>query len=201
MRSRSTSTWPLPRTVEGASRRACSVSTHPVFQFSVRSRRCDPDASSAAARRRLPPPPVFVAAALSVEGGRAALEVHHWTSERAGDAVDRLYPRDHQFAQLVDGARLGPDDHIVGADHILGLLHTLDLGDLFGDLGGLADLGLDKDVCRHHRDRPPCVTPSAAPVAPGAKGWWHAVAGSGDPMAARSRRSDDSRLRLAAAGI
>jgi hypothetical protein len=40
-------------------------------------------------------------------------------------------------------------NHVVGAGDVLGLLDTLDLGDFLGDLGCLADLCLDEDVCRH----------------------------------------------------
>jgi hypothetical protein len=91
--------------------------------------------------------------------GRAAgvgrLEVDHRAGEGAGDAVHRLDPGDHELAQVVDVAGLGADDHVVGAGDVLGLLDALDLGDLLGDLGGLADLGLDEDVCRHHKQRPP----------------------------------------------
>jgi hypothetical protein len=42
-----------------------------------------------------------------------------------------------------------------GAGHVLGLLHAIDGDDVSCDLGCLADLGLDEDVCRHHRSRPP----------------------------------------------
>jgi Raf kinase inhibitor-like YbhB/YbcL family protein len=40
--------------------------------------------------------------------------VHHRTSERPGDAIHGLDPRDHQLAKLIDIARLGADDHVVG---------------------------------------------------------------------------------------
>jgi hypothetical protein len=63
--------------------------------------------------------------------------VHHGTGEGPGDAVDRLHARDHQLTQLVDIARLGTNDHVVGAGHVLGLLHALDLDDLLGDLAAL----------------------------------------------------------------
>jgi hypothetical protein len=42
------------------------------------------------------------------------LEVHHWTGERAGDAGHCLHACDHQLAELVDVARFGADDHVVG---------------------------------------------------------------------------------------
>jgi phosphoserine aminotransferase len=87
--------------------------------------------------------------------GGAPLEVHHRAGQGAGDPVHGLHAGHHQLAQVVDVAGLGADDHIVGAGDVLGLLDALDLGDLLGDLGGLADLGLDQDVCRHHKQRPP----------------------------------------------
>ena len=40
----------------------------------------------------------------------------------------------------------GADDHVVGAGDGLGLLNARDIDDVLGDLCGLADLGLDKDV-------------------------------------------------------
>jgi hypothetical protein len=67
--------------------------------------------------------------------------------------------------QVVDGVGLGADDHVVGAGHILGLLDALDFDDLLGDHGGLADLGLDQDVCHHHKQRPPWVMPPNVPGA------------------------------------
>ena len=78
-------------------------------------RACDLDASSAAARRTLPSPPVSLSLRLCpAEDGRATLEVHHWTGERAGHAVHCLHTCDHQLAELVDVAGLGPDDHVIG---------------------------------------------------------------------------------------
>src|SRR6266496_1124029 len=85
--------------------------------------------------------------------------------------------RHHQLAELVEVARLGAHDHVVGAGHVLGLLHARDLGDVLGDLGRLADLGLDEDVCRHHRYRPPCVMPPTAPAETVPTRWWHVAAG------------------------
>jgi hypothetical protein len=81
--------------------------------------------------------------------------VDHRAGQGAGDAVDRLDPGHHQLAQVVDVPSLCADDHVVGSGDVLGLLDALDLGDLLGDLGGLADLGLNEDLCRHHKQRPP----------------------------------------------
>jgi hypothetical protein len=75
------------------------------------------------------------------------------TGEGPGDAGHRLHPRHHQLAELVDVACFGADDHVVGAGEGLGLLDAGDVDDVLGHLGGLADLGLDEDVCRHHRHR------------------------------------------------
>src|SRR5215211_6071097 len=123
-------------------------------------------ASGAAARRR-PAPAAYISVAAAVgrtpDGDRAALEVYHWAGEGPGDAVDRLDARHYQLAELVDVVGLGPDDHVVGAGDRLGLLDAGDVEGVLGDLGRLADLGLDQDVRRHHRYRPPCLMPPAAP--------------------------------------
>ena len=47
---------------------------------------------------------------------------------------------------LVDVARLGTDDHVVGTGDVLGEDDALDVGDPLRDLRGLADIGLDQDV-------------------------------------------------------
>ncbi len=41
--------------------------------------------------------------------------------EGAGDAVDELDLGDDHAAELVDGVGLGPQDHVVGAGHVVGL--------------------------------------------------------------------------------
>jgi hypothetical protein len=64
-------------------------------------------------------------------------EMDDRAGEGPGDAVDRLYPRDHQLAELVEVAGLGADDHVVGAGDSLGLLHAGDVDDLRGDPGRL----------------------------------------------------------------
>ena len=86
----------------------------------------------------------------------------HWTGERPGDAAHGLDPGHRQLTQVIDVASFGADDHVVGAGDVLGLLDAFDLGDLLGDLGSLADLGLDEDVCR-----PPQV-PTSCVMRPGA---------------------------------
>ncbi len=66
--------------------------------------------------------------------------------ERTGDAVEVLHLRDDELAELVDVLGLGSDDHVVGTGDVLGERDAVDLGDLAGDLRGLADVGLDQDV-------------------------------------------------------
>ena len=103
-------------------------------------------------------PPVLLSLLLSAQpSDRADLQMHHRTGERPGDAIHGLDPRHHQLAKLIDVASLGADDHVVGPSDILGQLHALDRGDILGNPDGLADLGLDQDVCRHHKQPPPCL--------------------------------------------
>jgi hypothetical protein len=92
----------------------------PIFKLCFRSSEPfagvpDLDASGAAARRR-PPPSARVAVAVAVGNSEVigGLQVHHRTSERPGDAIHGLDPRDYQLAKLIDIARLGADDHVVG---------------------------------------------------------------------------------------
>jgi hypothetical protein len=79
------------------------------------------------------------------------------TTECPRNAIHGLDPRHHQLAKLIDIAGLGADDHVVGAGDVLGQLHTLDRDDILGNPDGLADLGLNQDVCRHHNQPPPCL--------------------------------------------
>jgi hypothetical protein len=53
------------------------------------------------------------------------------------DAVDRLDPGHHQLAELVQVARLGADDHVVGAGDSLGLLHAGDVDDVLATWAAL----------------------------------------------------------------
>ena len=84
-----------------------------------------------------------------------ATEVHDGAGERAGDAVDHLHPAHDHLAELVDRRGLGAGDHVVGAGDVLGRHDAVDLGDLVGHLGGLADLGLDEDVRADGHGVPP----------------------------------------------
>src|SRR6476469_4588613 len=68
-----------------------------------------------------------------------ASEVHDGAGQRAGDARDGLHVRDDELAQLVHRLRLGPDDHVVGPRHILGVRDTGQRPDRLGDRGRLAD--------------------------------------------------------------
>src|SRR5215207_2232034 len=111
-------------------------------------------------------------------GPRPLLQVHDRTGEGPSDASHGLHPRHHQLTELVDVLSFGADDHDVGAGDGLGLLDTGNVDDVLGDLGGLADLGLDEDVCRYHSYRPPRVMLPAAPCRDWCRReWWHAVAG------------------------
>ena len=53
--------------------------------------------------------------------GDPSLQVHDRAGQRAGDALDRLDPGDHELAQVVDRLGLGAHDHVVGAGDVLGL--------------------------------------------------------------------------------
>jgi thiamine-monophosphate kinase len=68
------------------------------------------------------------------------------TGERPGDAVHALHLGHHELAELVDIACLGADDDVVRTGDVLGHGDALDVGDLGGDSGCLADLRLDEDV-------------------------------------------------------
>ena len=78
------------------------------------------------------------------------LEVNDRAGERAGYALDALDLRHDQLSEVIDGASLRADDHIVGPGHVFGGRDALDLPDFLGDLSGAADLGLDKDVRVDH---------------------------------------------------
>src|SRR6266700_5772327 len=101
----------------------------------------------------------------------AALAAEHRAGQGAGDAGDGLDAGDDQPAQLVHPWRLSPGDAVVGAGDGLGQLHPLDGPDCLGDLGCLADLGLDEHVRAEHlaltSRRPP------TPPCPGQVGVWH----------------------------
>jgi 2-phospho-L-lactate guanylyltransferase len=79
-----------------------------------------------------------------------SLYVHDRAGQRPGDPWHRLDLRDHEPAQVVDVFGLGPHDHVVRPGDIVGLGDAADVTDLLRDLGGLADLRLDEDVCVHH---------------------------------------------------
>src|SRR6185312_16102308 len=77
-------------------------------------------------------------------------QVHDRAGQRAGDPANPLYPRDHELTQLVDVVGLGAHDHVVRPGDVLGREHPADPRDLGGHGGGLAHLGLHKDVGLHH---------------------------------------------------
>jgi len=84
-------------------------------------------------------------------------EVHNRAGQCPGDAGDALHPCDNEFAQLIDGVRLGTDDHVIGSGNVLGAGDPREFGNRLGDRGGLADLCLDEDERLHH-DVPLSVT-------------------------------------------
>ena len=53
-------------------------------------------------------------------------------------------------AEVIDVLRLGAHDDVVRPGHVFRLSHSGDLGNRGGHLRGLADLGLDEDVCVDH---------------------------------------------------
>ena len=85
------------------------------------------------------------------------LPVDHYAGEGAGNAVHGLDTGGHQPAQLIQTGRLDPGDDVVGVGEVLGGLHTIQIIERLGDMGNLADLGLDKHVCAKH----PAFTSSA----------------------------------------
>src|SRR5215472_3091160 len=81
---------------------------------------------------------------------RGPLDVHDRAGQRAGDPGHRLDLGDHETAEIVDVLRLGTDDHVVGAGHVLRLGDAGYLGDMNRDLRGFPDLGLNEDVRLYH---------------------------------------------------
>jgi hypothetical protein len=82
----------------------------------------------------------------------------HRAGQGAGDAVHQLDVGDHQPAQLIQTGRLNSGDDVVGAGEVLGHLDTMQVAERLGDMGDLADLGLDA----HLRARHPALTSSAS---------------------------------------
>ena len=79
------------------------------------------------------------------------LPMEHRAGQGAGDAVNDLDAGDHQPAQLIQTGRLNLGDDVVGAGDVLGHLHTIQIAERLGDMGDLADLGLDEHVGAQHR--------------------------------------------------
>ena len=78
------------------------------------------------------------------------LPMEYRAGQGAGDAVHDLDAGDHQPAQLIQTGRLDPGDDVVGADEVLGQLHTIQVAERLGAMGDLADLGLDEHVRAQH---------------------------------------------------
>src|SRR5215211_1540440 len=89
------------------------------------------------------------------------LPMEHRAGQGASDAVYELDAGDHQPAQLIQTGRLDPGDDVVGAGDVLGHLHTIEITERLGDMGHLADLGLDEHVGAQH----PALTSSALDLA------------------------------------
>jgi hypothetical protein len=60
------------------------------------------------------------------------LAMEHRAGQGAGDAVHDLDAGDHQPAQLIQTGRLHPGDDVVGADEVLGQLHTIQVAERLG---------------------------------------------------------------------
>jgi hypothetical protein len=75
----------------------------------------------------------------------------------ASDALDRLDPGDDELAEIVDIRSAGSNDDVIWPGDIFGRVDAFDIANLFGDLGGLADLGLNQDISLHVCHAcPPC---------------------------------------------
>src|SRR5208282_1652119 len=71
-------------------------------------------------------------------------------SQRSGDPGDALNLGDNELAEIVNVVCLGPDDHVIGTCNVIRLCHAIDLTDVRGDVGRLADLCLDEDISLNH---------------------------------------------------
>src|SRR5215208_5628882 len=83
------------------------------------------------------------------------LPVDHCAGEGAGDAVHGLDAGGYQPAQLIQTGGLDPGDDVVGTSDVFGHLHTIEIAERLGDMGDLADLGLDEHVRAQHPRCPP----------------------------------------------
>ena len=92
---------------------------------------------------------------------RRGLDVHDGAGQGPGDAGHALDLGDHELPEIIHVVRLGPDDHVVGPGDVLGQGHPLDAADTASDLGGLAHLCLNEDVCLDHASSPGASLPMA----------------------------------------
>src|SRR4029450_5692688 len=68
------------------------------------------------------------------------LPMEHRAGQGASDAVHDLDAGDHQPAQLIQTGRLRHGDDVVGADEVLGQLHTIQGAERLGDMGDLTSV-------------------------------------------------------------
>jgi hypothetical protein len=85
------------------------------------------------------------------------LPMEHRAGQGAGDAVHDLDAGDHQPTQPIQTGGVDLGDDVVGAGDVLGQLDTIQVAERLGDMGDLADLGLDEHVRAQH----PALTSSA----------------------------------------
>src|SRR6266545_1207189 len=104
---------------------------------------------------------------------RSALPMDHRAGQGAGDAVHQLDAGGHQPAKLIQAGRLDPGDDVVGAGEVLGQLHTIQVAERPGDMGDLADLGLDEHVRAQHA----ALTSSASDCATSWPDGWFPMGG------------------------
>ena len=79
------------------------------------------------------------------------LQVDDGARQCARDPFDALDASNDELAEIVDVLRLGAHDHVVRPGHVFRREHAFDLRRRLCNRCGLADFGLDQDVCVDHR--------------------------------------------------
>jgi len=90
--------------------------------------------------------------AVSASRRPGRLQVQHRTGQGPDDAGDHLHAGDDQDTQPIEGVTLGSRDHVIGPGYTLGRPHAVDIPQSLHHLPDRTHLGLDEDVCRHHRN-------------------------------------------------